>query len=45
MIRRIARFEGLVSQMQYLNVKPDTSLFMVKLLDTLPDEYERLRQA
>ena len=45
MVSHIARYEGLVLQMQNLNVKPDDSSLMVKLLDTLPEEYEGLRQA
>ena len=45
MVTHIAKFEGLVLRMQQLNVKPDESSLMVKLLDTLPDDYESLRQA
>lgn len=44
-VTHIAKFEGLVLRMQQLNVKPDESSLMVKLLDTLPDDYESLRQA
>lgn len=45
MITHIAKFEGLVLRMQQLNVKPDELSLTVKLLDTLPEEYESLRQA
>lgn len=39
MVTHIAKFEGLTLRMQQLNVKPDESSLVVKLLDTLPDEY------
>lgn len=45
MVAHIAKFEGLILRMQQLNVKSDVSSIMVKLLDTLPEEYENLRQA
>ncbi|EZA46484.1 hypothetical protein X777_00112 [Ooceraea biroi] len=45
MVAHIAKFEELVLRMQQLNVKPDVSSIMVKLLDTLPEEYDSLRQA
>lgn len=45
MVTNIAKFEGLTLRMQQLNVKFDESSLVVKLLDTLPDEYENLRQA
>ncbi|KMQ87259.1 integrase core domain protein [Lasius niger] len=45
MVTHIAKFEGLVLRMQQLNVKPDELSLTVKLLDTLPEEYESLRQA
>lgn len=45
MVTHIAKFEGLILRLQQLNVKPDSSSIMVKLLDTLPEEYESLRQA
>lgn len=45
MVTHITKFEGLALRMQQLNVKPDESSLMVKLLDTLPDDYESLRQA
>lgn len=41
----IAKFERLLLRMQQLNVKPDDSSLVVKLLDTLPKEYESFRQA
>lgn len=44
-VTHIAKFEGLVLRMQQINVKPDESSLMVKLLDSLPDDYESLRQA
>jgi hypothetical protein len=44
-VTHIAKFEGLVLRMQQLNVKPDESSLMVKLLDSLPDDFEGLRQA
>lgn len=44
-VTHIAKFEGLVLRMQQLNVKPDESSLVVKLLDSLPDEFESLRQA
>jgi hypothetical protein len=44
-VTHIAKFEGLVLCMQQLNVKPDESSLMVKLLDSVPDEFEGLRQA
>ena len=44
-VTHIAKFEGLILRMQQLNVKPDESSLMVKLLDSLPDDYESLRQA
>lgn len=31
-------------RMQQLNVKPDESSMMVKLLDTLPEDYDSVRQ-
>jgi hypothetical protein len=43
-VTHIVKFEGLVLRMQQLNVKPDESLLVVKLLDSLPDEFESLRQ-
>ncbi|KMQ86263.1 copia protein [Lasius niger] len=45
MVTHIAKFEGLILRMQHLNVKPDKSSVIVKLIDTLPEEYESLRQA
>lgn len=45
MVTHLARFENLVLRMQQLNVKPDESSLMVRLLDTLPDSYESLRQS
>lgn len=45
MVTHIAKFEGLILRMQQLNVRPDESSVMVKLLDSLPDDYESLRQA
>lgn len=45
MVTHIARFERLILRMQQLNVKPDELSLTVKLLDTLPEEYESLRQA
>lgn len=45
MVTHIVRFEGLILRMQQLNVKPDELSLTVKLLDTLPEEYESLRQA
>lgn len=45
MVMHIAKFEGLILHMQHLSVKPNKSSAIVKLLDTLPEEYERLRQA
>ncbi|XP_011687062.1 PREDICTED: uncharacterized protein LOC105449504 [Wasmannia auropunctata] len=45
MVTHIAKFEGLVLRMQQLNVKPDESSLVVKLIDTLPEEYKSLRQA
>lgn len=45
MVNHITKFEGLVLRMQQLNVKPDKTSLVVKLLDTLPEEYESLRQA
>jgi hypothetical protein len=44
-VTHIAKFEGLVLRMQQLNVNPDESSLMVKLLDSVPDEFEGLRQA
>ncbi|KAH0822650.1 hypothetical protein GEV33_000141 [Tenebrio molitor] len=44
-VTHIAKFEGLVLRMQQLNVKTDESSLIVKLLDSLPDEFEGLRQA
>lgn len=44
-VTNIAKFEGFVLLMQQLSVKPDQSSLMVKVLDTLPDEYKSLRQA
>lgn len=41
----ITKFEGLILRMQQLDVKPNALSIMVKLLDTLPEEYESLRQA
>lgn len=42
----IAKFEGLVLRMHQLSVKSkhDESSLMVTFLDTLPNEYESLRQ-
>jgi len=45
MVTHIAKFEGFVLRMQQLNVKLDESSLVIKLLDTLPKEYENLRQA
>lgn len=45
MVTHIAKFEELVLRMQQLNLKPDELSLTVKLLDTLPEEYESLRQA
>lgn len=45
LVSHIAKFEGLVLRLQQMKVKPDESSLMVKLLDTLPDDYESLRQA
>lgn len=45
MVAHIAKFEGFILRMQQLNVKSDASFIMVKLLDTLSEEYESLRQA
>jgi len=42
MITPIVKFERLILCMQQLNVKPDESSLMVKLLDSLPHEYESL---
>lgn len=36
MVTHTSKFEGLVLHMQQLNVKPDESSLVVKLLDTLP---------
>jgi hypothetical protein len=44
-VTHIAKFDGLVLRTQQLNVKPDESSLMVKLLDSPPDEFEGLRQA
>lgn len=43
LVGHIAKFEGLVLKLQQLNVKPDDSALMVRLLDTLPDSYESFR--
>jgi hypothetical protein len=45
MTTHISKFENLVLKMQQLNVKPEESSLIVKLLDTLPNEYESLCQA
>lgn len=45
LVSHIAKFEGLVLRLQQLNVKPDDSALMVRLLDTLPDSYESFRQS
>jgi hypothetical protein len=43
-VTHIVKFEVLVLRMQQLNVKRDESLLVVKLLDSIPDEFESLRQ-
>lgn len=45
MVKHIANYEGLILRMQNLKIKPDDSSLIVKFLDTLPEEYEGLRQA
>jgi hypothetical protein len=41
----IVKFENFMLRMQQLNLRPDKSSVMVKLLDSLPDDYENLHQA
>lgn len=44
-VTHIGRYEGLILRMQQMNVKPDESSFMVKILDSVLDDYESLGQA
>lgn len=36
----ISKIKGVIIRMQHLNVKPDKASLIVKLLDTLPDQYK-----
>uniref|UniRef100_A0A1Y1K2V0 Retrovirus-related Pol polyprotein from transposon TNT 1-94 n=1 Tax=Photinus pyralis TaxID=7054 RepID=A0A1Y1K2V0_PHOPY len=45
MVTHISKFETLILKMNALNVKQDDMSLVVKLLDTLPDNYDNLRQA